>query len=388
MNPIRLLIVDDETVFLGTLVNRLKKRGLAPLSADSGQKCLAVMAKEPVDVVVLDIKMPGLDGLEVLAHIKRKYPETEVILLTGHASTPDGVAGIKAGAFDYLGKPVELDHLLEKIKQANEKKIRAQEKAKEADFREKMSRQLVATERLASLGTLATGVAHEINNPLAIIQEWTGWLKGFIGESTAGFPHKKDFELALSKIESAVGRAKRITHELLGMVQKSEDTLVEIDAKLLIEEVLLLIHRQAANGDINVHFQPKAGETPIWTDPYRLRQVLLNLLTNAIQATPRHGNITVTSALGENDILFEIKDSGCGVPKENMDKIFEPFFTTKSTGEGTGLGLYVSRRIVEKLGGTIEVESRVGHGALFRVRLPLCPDRTHEHKETKELKEN
>ena len=114
MNTIWLLLVDDEAVFLKTLADRLRKRGIPALTADCGHRCLDLLDDHSMDVVVLDIKMPDLDGMEVLDEIKQRYPETEVIFLTGHGSTEDGVVGIKVGAFDYLAKPVELDHLLKK----------------------------------------------------------------------------------------------------------------------------------------------------------------------------------------------------------------------------------------------------------------------------------
>jgi two-component system, NtrC family, sensor kinase len=373
MKSIRLLMVDDEVVFLSTLVDRLKRRGITPLTAESGEDGLALMARQPFDVVILDVKMPGLSGLEVLSHIKRDYPHTETILLTGHGSTSDGVAGIKAGAFDYLTKPVEFEHLLEKIKQAFDKGKREEEKAKEAEFREKMDRQLTVTERLASLGTLATGVAHEINNPLAIIQEWAGWMKSILEDIGPDFDRREDFNTALTKIETAVGRAKRITHQLLGMVQKKSETLVEIAAGDLFSDVVQLVNREALNHNITINYTPDEHPILFWSDPYRLRQILLNLVNNAIHATPAGGAITLNIGLEGDEILFDIRDTGAGIAQENLDKIFEPFFTTKQTGEGTGLGLFVSRRLAENLGGKIEVESRLGDGALFRVRLPVRP---------------
>ena len=208
MNNIRLLLVDDEDGFRRTIAKRLAKRGIDPEQAINGEECLSVLKNKPMDVVVLDVKMPGMNGIEVLHHIKDKYPKIEVILLTGHATTQDGVEGIKLGAFDYLSKPIELEHLLGKIRQAFEKIRGEEERLREKEFRSRMEQQMIATERLASLGTLSAGIAHEINNPLAIIKESAGWMKLILQkEELAEMPRKEDFEMALGKIENGmVGR--------------------------------------------------------------------------------------------------------------------------------------------------------------------------------------
>jgi len=371
MEGIRLLLVDDEEEFRRTIAKRMKLRGVAPEQSASGEECLSVLEKKAMDVVVLDVKMPGMSGIEVLHHIKKKYPKTEVILLTGHATTQDGVEGIKAGAFDYLSKPIELDHLLEKIKHAYDKIRREKEKLKEAEFRKKMEQQMIATERLASLGTLAAGVAHEINNPLAIIKESAGWIKQILkNEEAAEIPRRHDFNMALNKIEKGVDSAKRSTLQLLGFVRKDDSVLAEVDLKELTSEAIQLVTREAANKDIEIVQEIDITGTTIWSDPYQLRQVMINLLTNAIHATGSGGNITIKLEPTAEEAALTVQDTGQGIPKENMERIFEPFFSTKPPGEGTGLGLFVARGIVEKLGGTIKVESRLGSGASFCIRLP------------------
>ncbi|MBW1939809.1 MAG: response regulator [Deltaproteobacteria bacterium] len=371
MKNIRLLLVDDEINFVKTLVKRMEKRGLFPDQAASGEECLAILEKKPMDVVVLDVKMPGMDGIEVLPHIKEKYPKTEVLFLTGHASPQDGVDGIKAGGFDYLTKPIEFEQLITKINQAYDKIRLMEEKEKEAEFRAGMEQQMIAAERLASLGTLAAGVAHEINNPLAIINESIGWMKLILNkEELAQIPRKADFEKVIEKIETAVDRAGRITHQLLGVVRKTDSVPSELNLNALIDDTVQLVSREASNKDIEIVMEMDSAVASVWVDAYQLRQVLINLLTNAIHATPKQGNIAVILEDMGNQFALKIKDNGEGIPKENMEKIFEPFFSTKSPGEGTGLGLFVTRGIVEKLGGKIEMESRLGHGTVFSVILP------------------
>lgn len=371
IKKIRLLLVDDETHFRTALAKRLKKRGIAALQAGSGQECLAMLADHPMDVVVMDVKMPGMSGIDTLHRIKEKHIETEIILLTGHAATEDGVEGIKSGAFDYLTKPVELSHLLSKIIQAYEKIIAAKQNREAAQYKAHIEQQMIATERLAALGTLAAGVAHEINNPLAIIYESAGYLGSLLeNEELADMPNKAAFEKALQKIENGVKRARTITHQLLGNVRKTEAILAEVDITELIKEVIQLIQKEAKDKEIIVELQTDDDLKPIWADPNHIRQVLINLLNNAIHATLEQGCITFQVEATANDISITVSDTGMGIPKENLEKIFEPFFSTKAPGEGTGLGLFVTKEIVEKLGGKIQVDSRVGQGARFVVKLP------------------
>ena len=371
MKNARLLLVDDEANFRQTLAKRLKKRGFASEQTGSGEECLSILEKRPVDVVVLDVKMPGMDGIETLHQIKKQYPDTEVILLTGQATTQDGVEGIKSGAFDYLTKPIEIDHLTGKIKQACEKIRRLEDQRKEDEFRARIEQQMITTERLASLGTLATGVAHEINNPLAIIKESAGCMKLLLKrDDLTEMPRKKDFEMALDKIEKSIERARRITHQLLGVVKKNDSVFSEVNLAELIDGAVQLVNREAANKDIKIVQETESSLTSIWSDPYQLRQVFINLLTNAIHATGTGGKITITNECVDNTVALCVRDTGEGIPKENLEKIFEPFFSTKSPGQGTGLGLFVTRDIVEKLGGKIEVESRLGLGSVFCVKLP------------------
>ncbi|MDY6861545.1 MAG: ATP-binding protein [Thermodesulfobacteriota bacterium] len=372
MENIRLLLVDDEYGFRQTVSKRLKKRGFFPEEAGSGEEALSILAKKPIDVVVLDVKMTGIDGLETLCRIKETYSNSiEVILLTGHSSTQDGVSGIKSGAFDYLSKPVEFEHLLGKIKHAYEKIKRDEEKRREADFKARVEQQMIVTERLASLGTLAAGVAHEINNPLAIIKESAGWLRMLLKkEEIADMPKKERFDMALEKIEKSVDRAGKITHQLLGFARKTEPVIKEVNLNDIVDDVIQLVEREAKNRETEVIKKCNTEHNIIFSDPYQLRQVIVNLVTNALQATASGGIVTIIIEGEEDETILTVKDTGQGIPKENLERIFEPFFTTKPPGEGTGLGLSVSRGIIEKLGGEIAVESQIGKGSVFRIKLP------------------
>ncbi len=369
---IRLLIVDDEDSYRQTLAKRLGKRGIRSAQAASGKEALAALAAAPKDVVVMDVKMPGMSGLEVLAAMKKADPKVEVILLTGHSAAQDGVEGIKSGAFDYLSKPIEFEHLLGKILQAFEKKVREDEREKEAQYKERIEQQMIATERLAALGTLAAGVAHEINNPLAIINEAAGYLSLLLKKKEfTDIAYRDSFQNAVEKIISGVKRARTITHQLLGSVRPHEPLLKDTCVSRLVLETIQLVRKEAQYKQIDITCESDKDAPQAWLDPNQIRQILINLLTNAIHATPPEGQITVRIEKRPKELTLSVVDTGKGIPEENLERIFEPFFSDKPPGEGTGLGLFVTREIVEKLGGQLQVQSRVGQGTTMTITLPI-----------------
>ena len=375
---VRVLLVDDEADFRAITGKRLSMRGLQILEASGGEEALKLLEESPVDVVILDVKMPGMNGLEALDHIRDRFPSVEVIMLTGEAKAQDGVSGIKSGAFDYLSKPVQIDHLVRKITQAHDKTKRALAEKEEAEFRERMKQQMVVAERLVTLGTMATGVAHEINNPLAIIQDSAGWLQQILASLEAEeVPRRADFEKALEKIEKAVDRARRITQQLL-QVAKSQtfdipapSDLVEVNLEDMARECMSLVETEASIKGVDLAFDALDPSPTVWTDPIRLTQILINLLTNSIQATDAGGRITISFQAALEQAQIVVRDTGCGIPEENLSKVFEPFFTTKPVGDGTGMVLFVSWGIMDQLGGLISVESQPGEGTTFTLTLPV-----------------
>jgi signal transduction histidine kinase len=178
-------------------------------------------------------------------------------------------------------------------------------------------------------------------------------------------------EFALDKIESAIDRAVRISRNFLRFARAPDAVVRTIDLGELAAEVRDLTGKMAAHSDVAIELLVNDGAVrSVASDPYQLRQVLLNLVTNAIQAVGPHGRVEIRVGGGPDEVRIEVCDNGPGIPEEHLERIFEPFFTTKGEGQGTGLGLAVSRGIVEKLGGCIEVENRPGEGCTFRLILP------------------
>lgn len=231
--------------------------------------------------------------------------------------------------------------------------------------------QLVASEKLASLGRIAAGVAHEINNPLSIINEKAGLIRDII-RSAGDIPHRDNIEATTKSIIDNVKRCRAITHQLLGFARHMIVTLEEFDLNSLLEEVIGFLDREITEKRVRIERSLKAGLPPVTSDKSQLQQVFLNIIKNAVDAVPEEGVVRIsTEGRNNTGLAVSIQDSGYGIHQKVLDHIFEPFFTTKTKGRGTGLGLFISHGIVKQLGGNIAVESKISHGTTFRIEVPF-----------------
>jgi signal transduction histidine kinase len=316
-----------------------------------------------------------MDGIETLRRIKEAHPRVEVVMLTGHADLESALEGMRFGFFDYLTKPVQLPQLIDKIDDAYRRRCGDRDAEHEV-FTDKLQEHMIVADRLSSLGELAASIAHEINNPLAVISESAGWLRSRAQRDEIPSDElARSIELALAKIEAAIDRAVRISRNFLRFARAPDAVARDTDMGELAAEVRDLTVRAAENADIVITTELAEGSDPIvHSDPYQLRQVLLNLVTNAVQAVASNGHVGITVDGTAVEVRVEVTDDGPGIREQDLERIFEPFFTTKQEGHGTGLGLAVSRGIVEKLGGRIEVDNRPGRGCTFRLVLPRHRD--------------
>jgi two-component system NtrC family sensor kinase len=238
-----------------------------------------------------------------------------------------------------------------------------------------MDEQIIETGKLASLGEMAAGIAHEINNPVAIMVEEAGWIEDLLEEEEFSESKNLDeFRRALGQINTQGKRCKEITYKLLSFARKTDSRIQDVQVNNLLEEIVTLLTQRAkyANVVVNKHFQ--WGLPPIRVSQSELQQVFLNLINNSLDAMEKEGGaIDIVSRLQGDAIVVEVTDTGPGIPNANLSRIFDPFYTTKPVGRGTGLGLSICYGIIKKLGGNIEVESQVGKGTSFRVRIPLGP---------------
>ncbi len=232
----------------------------------------------------------------------------------------------------------------------------------------RLRQELIQQEKMAAIGMLAGGVAHEINNPLGGVLAFTQLLLKRVTDAET----KED----LNEIEKAAIRCKKIVQELLDFSRVSkekEKCLVYVN--MLLEKVIPFVQMEIRSLNIDVHFDLKPDVPAVMAVPNRLQQVFLNLLTNACHAMPRGGKLTLTTSYHKEakEVFISVKDSGMGIPKEIQNRIFEPFFTTKDPGKGTGLGLSISYRIIKENGGSIDVDSEMNKGTSFTIRLPAAP---------------
>ena len=241
---------------------------------------------------------------------------------------------------------------------------------------EVMNRQVVESGRLATIGELAAGIAHEINNPVAIMVEEAGWIEDLLEEEDLKQSENlEEFMRALHQINTQGRRCKEITHKLLSFARKTDSTLNDIQINDSIMEIVSLTAQMARYNNVIIETDFGEGIPYIRISPSELQQVILNLINNAIDAMEKSGgtiNIaTKISHIEKKHLVIVIQDNGPGIPRDNLARIFDPFFTTKPVGKGTGLGLSICYGIIEKMNGKIDVHSEVGVGTKFRIWIPF-----------------
>ncbi len=271
-----------------------------------------------------------------------------------------GIVIVAAGLLAIIVTTILTSHMT--VKQLEDADNRAAE----------LNARLIQSDKLAALGKMATGIAHEINNPLAVIGEKAGWMKDLLAEEE--FQHSenmKEFATSIAKIEEHVERARKITHNMLGFARRMEPRLDDVDVNRVLDQTVELLENHARINNIKIRKVFSPDLPVIANDQSQLQQVFLNLLNNAIDAIEKDGWIEIKTANEEAQIVIRITDNGPGISEENLKKVFDPFYTTKKTGKGTGLGLSIIYGIVENMKGSIKLESKEGEGTTAIVKLPI-----------------
>lgn len=411
-NP-SILIVDDNPVNRQILSALLKPFYSNLQLATNGQQCLEALATDTFDLVMLDLNMPLKSGFEVLSRLRSLPLERRPAFIVVSADNdPTTISrALQLGAADYVSTPFNRDELLARVGthlalRSREQDLEARVRQRTAELEaanqklQKAHSQLILAEKMASLGQLSAGIAHEINNPIGYVHSNLDSLKHYIDDLMSLLGEYQRLEVLISDPQ-ALARLRQLQGNINLPFLESDVQQLIIDSlkgarqvRQIINDLRAFSHqppnKQWESLDLNdcihgalnivkaelrykadVHLALEESLPPIECIPTQIYQVMTNLLVNAAQAIKERGDIYITTRRHEDEAEVSIRDTGSGIDSSDIHRIFDPFFTTKGVNQGTGLGLYVSYSIVEGHHGSIAVDSRPGQGCTFCVRLPL-----------------
>lgn len=412
----RVVVVDDSPTYLALVEQELDHEGYTVATFAGGEDAIAHLNREGCDCILVDLVMPGIDGIELcrrLDHFRNRtglwFP---VLMVTGRDAKEDMMRALEAGADDFVGKSSDIailrariqallrrkvqrdeherissefrDKELEVVRERTEREA-AERRATLAEELEKANRelketqlQLVQAAKMASLGELVAGVAHEINNPLSYVMSHLDTVEQSLDKIQNKIAdHLTDPERArLQKAQTRLGdmrggleRVRDLVFKLRTFSRLDEGEFKKADVRESIESILTILgHRFGGKVTVDASY---ADDNVIWCFPAPLNQVVMNLLGNAIDAVEEGGLIEVRTERGDAAFTIVVADDGAGIAPGIRERVFEPFFTTKPVGKSVGLGLAISYRIVQAHNGRIEIRDKAGGGTEFAVTIPL-----------------
>jgi len=361
LEDLKVLVVDDEILIRKSVSKLLRREGLEVFEAEDGYKAIEISKTNDLDIIVTDIRMPGMSGIETIKAIKEINNNLKIIVMTGYASENTPIEAIRLGVSDYIYKPFELEEFMHCIRR-NANIINLEKKNK------RLEKENIRNQKLAAIGNMTNTIVHDVKNALTTVggfaklikksdleQEKLNYFVDIIIQQTNIIMEKLKEILEFSKGDMGLSFSCEKIRDLFEEVKSDNSIVLEAEG---VEFVAKL--------------DPTFGEIEICTDKRRIKQMIYNLLSNSKDALDKEKKkIELYFKNEKKDYLtIIIKDNGCGIKKENLKKIFDPFETFDKK-QGTGLGLAIVKQIVEKSDGTIDVKSEKGVGTEFRIQLPL-----------------
>ena len=366
----KILLVDDEKDIREILSLALVDMGYAVMEAENGVEALRVFKETQPALVLTDIKMPGMDGIELLQKIKRENPEVEVVMITGHGDMDLAIKSLKFEATDFITKPINVDALEIALQRAQDKiLIRKQLKEYTESLEKLIQEKTQLQDHLSSLGLMISSISHGIKGLL------TG-LDGGMYLLDSGLAQKDQDRIneGWDAVKLMVERIRKMVLDILYYAKERDLKWERINALSFAEEIVRVLEPKLADHDIEFEkrFDHKIGEFEV--DAGYIHSALFSILENAVDACVldkknKAPKISFCVGQDKDHIDFEVIDNGIGMDPETQAKIFTPFFSAKGE-KGTGLGLFIANKIIEQHGGHISVKSTLGKGTRFRIRIP------------------
>jgi signal transduction histidine kinase len=370
------LVIDDEIGPRESL-RMLLKPNYQVHTADCVEAGLKLLKEKQPDTIVMDIRMPGVNGIEGLRKIREIDPHLSVIMLTGFGALETAKEALRLGANDYISKPFDTGEMRDIIGRNVERTRvhRASERAASEikELNNRLLKELAQKERLASLGQASAEFVHDLGNPLTIVWGYVQLLAKKLEQSENGGSAQNATSIKELKI---IEQNVRLCRELLTMWQSygSAEALTRqpISVSAILQEVLRGIAGMATQSGVELRIDISDDPCTLAGDAVQIKRAIQNVIINAIQASAdKKGSVRIACTRKDFYVDLRVEDEGVGIPQGQMNKIFDPYFTTKQAKSGTGLGLYISKKVVEDHNGSIKVESTPGSGSTFTIRLPL-----------------
>jgi len=361
--PETVVVIDDDYAMRLSCGKILTKMGLRAETFEDGARGLEGVSASKPDMVIVDLKMPGISGMEVISRVHEIDPKIVIVVITGYATIDTAVQAMKCGAYDFLPKPFSPDELRLIVNRALERRRLTLESQRHEIERTMLKRRFV------------TFVSHQLRTPLVAIHQYLDVMKRLDPAADTPARRQEWIDRCLTRIEEL----QNLIADWLTLAQVEGGGLfrerVKVDLNQVIPDILKT-YQQTAEAD-QIALEARLPDQPllVWGDRGCLNVLFDNLITNALKYNKPGGSVTVTGTESQGEAVVAVADTGIGIPEKYRPFLFDEFFRVKSEGAkqtaGTGLGLHISKRIVSEMGGSIQVESEVGAGSTFQVRMPL-----------------